>query len=147
MSNLTIFDPLREMASLRSIMDQMFDHAVNRQSESLRGIDWQLGLDLFQTDNDVVVKATMPGINPEDIQISITNQVLTIRGEAKEEKDFEKAYYHIRERRVGSVSRSVQLPVPVISDRARAEYENGVLTLMLPKAEEVKPKTISVKVK
>ena len=146
MSNLTVFDPLREMASLRSIMDQMFDNVLSRQTESLRGMDW-MAMDLYQTDNEVVVKASIPGINPEDLNISITNQVLTIRGEVKEEKEVEKATYHIRERRYGSFSRSVQLPAPVISDRAKAEYENGVLTLVLPKAEEVRPKTISVKVK
>ncbi len=146
MSNLTVFDPLREMASLRSIMDQMFDTVLSRQTESLRGLDW-MAMDLYQTDNEVVVKASLPGINPDDLSISITNQVLTIRGEVKEEKEVEKATYHIRERRFGSFSRSVQLPAPVISDRAKAEYENGVLTLVLPKAEEVRPKTISVKVK
>jgi HSP20 family protein len=146
MSNLSVFDPLREMASMRSMMDQMFDNAVTRQVDTLRGMDW-MALDVYQTDNDVVVKATLPGINPDDINISITQQILTIRGEIKEEKVVEKATYHIRERRTGSLTRSVQLPTPVISDRAKAEYENGVLTLILPKAEEVRPKSITVKVK
>lgn len=146
MANLTVFDPFREMASLRSMMDQVFDNVLTRQAEAWRGYEW-MALDMYQTDEDIIVKAVLPGIKPEDINVSITNQVLNIRGEVKEEKVSENATYHIRERRSGVVTRAVQLPAPVVSDKARAEFENGILTLVLPKAEEVRPKTISVKVK
>ncbi len=146
MANLTVFDPFREMASLRTMMDQVFDNVLTRQAETWRGYEW-MALDMFQTDDDIIVKAVLPGIKPEDINVSITNQVLNIRGEIKEDRVNENATYHIRERRSGVVTRAVQLPAPVISEKARAEFENGILTLMLPKAEEVRPKTISVKVK
>ncbi len=146
MANLTVFDPFREMASLRTMMGQVFDNVLTRQAETWRGYEW-MALDMFQTDDDIIVKAVLPGIKPEDINVSITNQVLNIRGEIKEDRVNENATYHIRERRSGVVTRAVQLPAPVISEKARAEFENGILTLMLPKAEEVRPKTISVKVK
>lgn len=146
MANLTVFDPFREMASLRSMMDQVFDNVLTRQAEAWRGMEW-MALDMYQSDDEIVVKAVLPGIKPEDINVSIANQVLNIRGEVKEEQVNESATYHIRERRSGVVTRAVQLPAPVVSEKARAEFENGILTLMLPKAEEVRPKTISVKVK
>ncbi|MCX7976816.1 MAG: Hsp20/alpha crystallin family protein [Bellilinea sp.] len=146
MTNLTVFDPFREMATLRSMVDQVFDNMLTRQLEAWRGFDW-VALDMYQTNNEVVVKAVLPGVKPEDIHVSVANQVLTIRGEVQEEKVSEEATYHIRERRSGVITRSVQLPVEVDVDKAKAEHENGILTLILPKAEEVRPKTISVKVK
>ena len=104
-------------------------------------------IDMAQTDDDVIIKASVPGVNPEDLNISVTGDTLTIRGEVKEDKEIEEANYQIRERRIGSFARSVLLPSTVVADKAKAEFENGVLRLTLPKAEEVKPKTITVKAK
>lgn len=146
MADLTLFDPFREMATLRSMVDQVFDNMLSRQLEGWRGCDW-MAVDMYQTNDEVVVKAVLPGVKPEDIQVSVVNQVLTIRGEVKEEKVREDATYHIRERRSGMITRSIQLPVDVVVEKAKAEYENGILMLILPKAEEMRPKTISVKVK
>lgn len=146
MADLTLFDPIREMATLRSMVDQVFDNMLSRQLEGWRGYDW-MAVDMYQTNDEVVVKAVLPGVKPEDIQVSVANQVLTIRGEVKEEKVREDATYHIRERRSGMITRSIQLPIDVVVEKAKAEYENGILTLILPKAEEMRPKTISVKVK
>jgi len=143
-ADLTIFDPFREMASIRSMLDQAFDNMLVRRGDFNDG--W-LALDMYQTDDDVVVKAVLPGIKSDDIHISIANNILTIEGEIKEEKVTEKSRYHIRERRMGSFFRSVQLPVSVVADKAEAKFEDGILTLTLPKAEEVKPKTITVNVK
>jgi HSP20 family protein len=98
-------------------------------------------------DDEVVVKATVPGVKPDDLHITITGDVLTIRGEVKQEEEVKEEAYHIRERRYGTFSRSLPLPVPVLTDKAKAEFENGILTLTLPKAEEVRPKTIEVKAK
>lgn len=89
----------------------------------------------------------MPGVKPEDIDITITGDTLTIKGEVKAEEKVEKANYIRRERRYGAFSRSLTLPTSVVAEKAKAEFENGVLTLTLPKAEEVKPKTIKVKAK
>jgi HSP20 family protein len=93
------------------------------------------------------VKATLPGVKADDIKISVTGDVLTIRGEVKHEEEVKNAAYHLRERSYGSFSRSIPLPTSVVADRAHAEFEDGVLTLRLPKAEEVRPKTIAVKAK
>jgi len=146
MTNLTLFDPVREIATLRSTMDQLFDNLFARQTEWLRGYEW-MAVDMYQTDEDVIVKASLPGVKPEDIHVTVNDNVLTISGEVKQEEEVKNAVYHLRERRYGTYSRSITLPVPVQVDKAKAEYENGVLTLTLPKAEEVRPKTITVKVK
>jgi HSP20 family protein len=104
-------------------------------------------VDMYQTDDAVVVKSAIPGIKPEDIDISITGDTLTIKGETQVEEEVNEENYIRRERRYGSFCRSLALPLPVVTDKAAAEFENGVLTLTLPKAEEVKPKAIKIKAK
>jgi HSP20 family protein len=127
-------------------MDRFFGDAFLRTAGGI-ALDGELMLDVAQTDNDVIVKASLPGVKPDDIHISVTGDVLTLRGEVKEEKIADEASYHMRERRYGAYSRAVSLPTSVVADKAKAEFENGVLTLTLPKAEEHKPKTITVKAK
>jgi HSP20 family protein len=105
---------------------------------------WDLALDVAETEDDFLVKASLPGINPDDLEITYNNNLLTIKGEVKEEKDIEEQRYHLRERRYGSFSRSLTLPSTVKADAIEASYEGGVLTLHLPKAEEAKPKRIPV---
>ena len=104
-------------------------------------------IDLYQTDEEVVVKAALPGLKADDVQITVTNDLLTLRGEFKWENGHKNATYHIREQRYGSFERSVSLPVDVQTDMAKADFQNGILTITLPKAESVKPKTISIKAK
>jgi HSP20 family protein len=94
-----------------------------------------------------VVKAAVPGVKPEEVDVSIIGDILTIKGEHKEEKEVKEDNYFRKERRYGTFSRSVQIPVPVKTDKAEAVFDNGVLTLTLPKAEAVKPKQIKVKPK
>ncbi|HEX6033965.1 MAG TPA: Hsp20/alpha crystallin family protein, partial [Anaerolineales bacterium] len=127
-----------------------FDDAFTRPFSPIRngGATWSsLPIDMYQTHDDVVVKAVVPGFRPEQVQINVTGDVLTIRGETGQEEETKEKSWHIREHRFGSFERSVALPVNVVSDKATAEFENGVLTITLPKAEEVKPKTITVKAK
>jgi HSP20 family protein len=134
------------MMSLRQMMDRVFDESFTRQLGHSE--DWNMpSIDMYQTEKELVVKAVLPGMKAEDIQISVTGDVLTLRGEAKQEQEVKEATYHLRERRFGSFSRSLPLPAAVITDQAHAEFENGILTLILPKAEETRPKTINVKVK
>ncbi|HEY3344232.1 MAG TPA: Hsp20/alpha crystallin family protein, partial [Anaerolineaceae bacterium] len=92
-----------------------------------------------------VVKASLPGINPDDLDITYTNNTLTIRGETREEKEESEKRYHIRERRFGTFTRSVYLPTQIDASKIQAEYDAGILTLSLPKTEEVKPKRIPVR--
>ena len=150
MSNLTRWQPTSDVVTLRDAMDRLFDDAFTRPFSLLRngGSSWSsLPIDMYQTNDDVVVKAVVPGFRPDHVKISVTGDVLTIRGEVKQEEENKERAWHIREHQFGSFERAVSLPVSVISDKATAEFENGVLTITLPKAEEVKPKAITIKAK
>ena len=146
MSNLIRWEPAREMMSLRDAMDRLFDDAFTRPL-SLRDA-WSVpAIDMFQTDDEIVVKAALPGIKADEVQINVTGEVLTLKGEVKQNQEMEEKAWHIREQRFGSFERSIALPTDVVADKAKADFENGILTITLPKAEEVKPKTITVKAK
>lgn len=148
MSNLTRWEPAREMMTLREAMDRLFDDAFTRPLSVRDG--WSMAspaIDMYQTDNDVVVKASIPGIKAEEVQINVTGDILTLKGEARQEEDRKERSWHIREQRFGSFERSIVLPTDVKSDQAEAVFENGILTITLPKADEVKPKTINIKAK
>ena len=146
MSNLIRFEPMREMITLREAMDRLFNDALTPSLGVSNG--WQIpAVDLYQTDDEVVVKATLPGMKPDDVQISITGDMLTLKGEFKQKEDVKEKAYHLREQRYGAFERTFALPTDVVADKAKAEFENGILTITLPKAEEVKPKMITVKAK
>jgi HSP20 family protein len=141
--------PFPEFMSLRHSMDRMFDDSFVRPSRILSTLG-EAGaptLDVYQTPNDVVVKTILPGLKPEDVSIDITGETLTIKGESKAEQEVKEEDYLYRERRYGTFSRSVILPSELKSDKAEATMEDGVLTLTIPKAEELKPKAIKVKAK
>ena len=147
MSNLIRWEPAREMMTLREAMDRLFDDAFTRPL-SLSGNTWSIpAVDMYQTDNEVVVKAALPGINADEVQINVTGDVLTLKGETKQENETKEKAYHIREQRWGAFERSLVLPTEVVADKAKADFENGILTITLPKADEVKPKTINIKTK
>jgi HSP20 family protein len=146
MANLTRWEPEREMMTLREAMDRLFDDAFTRPI-SMSGGSVVPTIDLFQTDDEVVLKAALPGLKAEDVHISVTADVLTLSGEFKQESEQKEATYHIREHRYGSFERSVMLPTDVQTDKAKADFENGILTITLPKAETVKPKTVNIKAK
>lgn len=107
--------------------------------------EWLPSLDLSETKNDIVVKAELPGIDTKDIDISLTNDVLSIKGEKKQEKEEKEEDYHFVERSYGSFTRSIRLPRDVQSDKISASYKNGVLKITLPKSEEAKKKEVKVK--
>ena len=147
MSNLTRWEPVREMMTLREAMDRLFDDAFTRPI-NLRDGGWTSpAVDMYQTDDEVVVRAALPGFKADEVQINVTGDVLTLRGEMKHQEEKQERAWHIREHRWGSFERSVALPTEVTADKAVADFENGILTITLPKAEEVKPKTITVKAK
>jgi HSP20 family protein len=133
------------MVTLREAMDRLFDDAFTRPL-SMAGIQTP-AIDMYQTEDEVVVKASLPGMKTDDVQISITGEMLNIKGEFKEKTETKEKAYHLREQRYGSFERSLGLPTEVVADKAKAEFEDGILTITLPKAEEVRPKTITVKAK
>jgi HSP20 family protein len=134
------------MMTLREAMDRLFDDAFTRPL-SVSGVSGMPSIDLYQTEDDVVVKADLPGLKAEDVHISITADVLTLSGEFNQETGQKEVTYHIREHRQGMFERSIMLPTDVQTDKAKADFENGILTIVLPKAEAVKPKTINIKAK
>ncbi len=149
MANLVRWEPFRDLISLREAMDRLFEESFIRPR-----VGWlaplgagALAVDMYETDQDVVIKSSVPGVKTEDLDITITGDTLTIKGETKTEEKVEKANYIRQERRYGAFCRSLTLPTTIVAEKAKAEFENGVLTLTLPKAEEVKPKTIKVKAK
>jgi HSP20 family protein len=149
MANLVRWDPIRDMVSLREAMDRLVEDSFVRPRgwmASTEGVG-TLALDVFESDDDVTVRASIPGIKPDDIDISIKGDVLSIKGATREEKEEKTGNYHLRERRYGAFQRVINLPTSIKADKAEAEFENGVLTLTLPKVEEVKPKTITIKTK
>jgi HSP20 family protein len=150
MSNLTRWEPAHETMTLREAMDRLFDDAFTRPFSIMRdgGSNWSSpAIDMYQTDNEVVVKAALPGIKANEVQINITGDVLTLRGETKQEEERKDKSWHLREQRWGAFERSIRLPTTVVADQAKADFDNGILTVTLPKSEKVKPKTITVKAK
>lgn len=139
------WDPFREAISLRDAMNSLLQESFVRPG----GVPAQTGsltlpLDIGETANEFLVKATLPGIKPDDVQITVQGDTLTIRGECQAEEEKKGEQWHLRERRSGSFLRSVALPAPVNPDEAQAHFEHGVLTLTLPKSEAAKPRQIKV---
>ena len=137
------WDPFREMAELRATMDRLLNETRNLPLASEDTVR-TLPLDVSETEDAFIVKASIPGVNPDDIDISLTDNVLTIKTEIKADEEIENARYHLRERRYGVYSRAITLPAAIDADKVEAVYENGVLILTIPKAEEVKPHKIEV---
>lgn len=144
---LVRWNPVREMINLRDEVDRLWDQSASMFPRAgwEESDDWGLAVDVAETDDGFTIKASVPGINPDDLEITLTNNILTIKGERSEEKEIEESHYHLRERRHGSFSRSITLPTKVNEEKIEASCENGVLTLNVPKAEEIKPKRITVK--
>ena len=139
------WDPFREVTSLRDAMDRLFQESiVLPRAGATAAAAGRFGMDLAETENEFVVKAELPGVKPEDVQVTVQGATLTIRGQSTAEEEQKGKHWHVRERHSGTFQRSVTLPMPVNADQAQAQFEHGILTLTLPKAEEAKPKQIRV---
>jgi HSP20 family protein len=148
MASIVRWDPVRDMVALREAMDRMVEEGMVRAPAPFAA--WAPGgmaVDVYETDDSVVVTSAIPGVNADDIEISVTGDTLTIRAETKEDSEIKRENYLRRERRFGSCCRSVTLPGGLEADKAEADYTDGVLTLTFPKAEETKPKSIKVTAK
>ncbi len=142
MTRLVRWNPIRQQMNLFNEFDRLFE----RSALSYRPAEnWGLALDVAENEDGYTIKASVPGINPDDLDITLEDNVLTIKGDVQNDEEIEKEQYHIRERRYGRFSRSIKFPVMVNSDNVSAAYDKGVLTLAVPKAEEVKPKRIAIK--
>jgi HSP20 family protein len=139
--------PWGDMVNMQDEMNRLFDDFIGRAP--LRGVEgrWVPAVDISENEDSLFVDVEIPGMKKEDIKVSLEHNVLSLKGEKKQEKEVKEENYHRWERRYGSFARSFELPMPVQADKIKAAYKHGVLHVELPKAEEVKPKEIPIEVK
>jgi HSP20 family protein len=147
MGRRALMDPRAEWESMWELMDRMADEGWGRRGLGLRGGErvHLLPVDVYATQNELIIQASVPGLNAEDVEITIEGETVTIKGERK--APLENVDYYIQERRFGPFGRTITLNIPVQAEAAEAVFEKGVLTLTIPKAEEIRPKVITVKSK
>ena len=133
--------PMHELASMQRALDRLYEQPWDRQDERI----YQLPVDVYSTSDELIIEASVPGIDPENVEITLEGETLTIKGERL--APLENVDYIIQERRHGAFARTLTLNVPVEADEAEAVFEQGVLRLTIPKAKEVRPKVIKVKSK
>jgi len=139
--------PFREVSRLRREMDRRWDEyfGPGRRAFATREEEWLPALDVAEAADKITVEAEIPGMDAKNIDVSLSGDILTIKGEKKSEREEKKENYHLVERSYGSFSRSLRLPAAVVADKIEAAYKQGVLTITCPKKEVVKPKPIKVK--
>jgi len=144
MKTLARFEPFRNVTTLQDQLNRFFEDPLFRRANESAITTWAPDVDIYEDGNQLVIKADLPDINEKDLDIQMENNMLTIRGERKFEKSVKEENYLRVERSYGAFSRSFSLPNTVNTEGIKAEYKNGVLTLMLPKREESKPKQIKI---
>ena len=147
--DLVRWRPFRDLATMQEEMNRLFDQMFNRLPEGKElgeGI-WSPCVDISETKDNLVITAEVPGMKKDDIRISINDNILTLRGEKKQEKKVDEENYHRIERSYGAFHRSFTLPTAIKQDQVKASYKDGILRINLPKAEEAKPKEIAIEVK
>jgi HSP20 family protein len=141
--SLTRWDPVSEVVSLRQMMDRLFEDSFVRPTWRAEGSRMlRPPLDIYTTDEDIVIVMSVPGVKPEEVDVTVEGDTVTIRGEIK--PPLENVDYVVQERASGPFRRVITLNVPVEADKAEASFKDGILTLTLPKAEEIKARTIKV---
>jgi HSP20 family protein len=142
MTTVNRWNPVRDMITLREAMDQMFDENF-RSRMGTGAMAWALPVDAYVTDDAIILKADVPGLKSEDLEVTLEGDTLTIRGEVK--RTTEERKYLLRERAFGKFERTMTINTPIDHSKVEAGFEDGVLTLTLPKAEAVKPRQIAIK--
>jgi HSP20 family protein len=146
MTTIARLEPFRGLSALQDQFNRLFNEQFRNPSEESALTTWAPAVDIYETPNDLVVKADLPDVNEKDIDVRVENNLLTIRGERKFEKSVSEENFLRVERTYGSFSRSFSLPNTVKAETIAAEYKNGVLTVTLPKREESKPRQVKVTV-
>jgi HSP20 family protein len=145
---ITRWRPFRDVVSIQDEMNRLFDDFFGRpvlKTGWTEGV-WSPIVDISEDKENMIIKSEMPGMSKDDVKISIQDNVLTLKGEKKQEKEEKDKNYHRIERNYGSFCRSFQLPTSVKSDKVKASYKDGVLSVTLPKTEDVKPKEIPISI-
>ena len=142
------WEPIRNLVNTQDRFNRLFNDSLSHffDDGELGTRTWAPSVDIYETDHDVVLKAELPGVDPKDVEIRVEDGTLYLKGQRKFENEVKEENYHRVERSYGSFTRSFALPSSVNSDKAKAEYKDGLLTLTLPKREEAKPKTIQINV-
>lgn len=140
------WDPFRDMVSLREKMNRLFEDVFTGRGDDkeLASSTWAPAVDIFETENELVMSAEIPGIDEKDIEIKLEDNTLTLKGERKFEKETREENYHRIERSYGSFYRAFTLPNSVDVDKIHAEHENGILKITLPKRQELKPRNVKI---
>lgn len=150
MNTLTRWDPFRELEDLQSRLSALFGRAPVRKDgdkqEALRVAEWAPLVDITEDDKEYLIKAELPEVKKDEVKVSVQNDVLTISGERKYEKEEKNKKYHRVERAYGSFARSFTIPEDADAEQVSGEFKDGVLKVHLPKSEKAKPKSIEVKV-
>src|SRR5438270_8484193 len=146
MRTIARWEPFRNVTTLQDQINRLFNDAFDRTGEDSNLSAWAPAVDIYETEQELVVKADLPDVDPKDLDIRVENNILTIRGERKFDKKVNEENYLRVERSFGSFARSFTLANTVNSDAIKADYQNGVLTLTIPKKEEAKPKQIKINV-
>ncbi|MBN1374762.1 MAG: Hsp20/alpha crystallin family protein [Dehalococcoidia bacterium] len=146
--NIVRWEPLQELVTLRQAMDRLFEDSFVKAPRSTGNGEAAVpAIDVFETEDKVGIKATLPGVKPDDVNINITAEGVVIKGEVKSETETREATFVRKECHYGTFERTIGLPSGLKIDKAEANMENGVLTLEIPKAEEVKPRSVKIKAK
>ena len=144
---LVKFNPVRDMFSFRNRINHMFDdvfYPINRDEVELSMGSWNPVVDVYDNDDSIVIKAELPGIDKEGIEIDVKDRVLTLKGERSSESEVKDDNYYRRERSFGKFERAFTLPADVDPDKIKADYKDGVLKIDIPKPEEKKPRQITI---
>jgi HSP20 family protein len=142
------YNPFRDLRTIQEQMNRLIDLAWNRESgEEIREGAWQPPVDIYEDENSVIIKAELPDVDQKDIEVTIEDNTLMLRGERRQDQSIKKENYHRIERFYGSFQRSFALPLTIDREKVKASCERGILTIILPKREETKPKQINVEVK
>lgn len=141
----TEYGQLGQALSLRGAMDRLFQDAFVPSPGTHEGSHFWPAVDIVNTEDAFVVLASLPGVKPDDVEITLENQTLSIRGQISDESESDQAEYLYRERKFGRFSRQIQFPTRVEAESAEASFENGSLRLRVPKAAETKPRRIEIK--
>lgn len=151
MSSIIRWDPFEEVGTLRRAMDRLFDDVIltgrrGRGGDGLPAAAWEPAVEMFETGDEVVVRAEMPNVDPANVDVSVTGDMITIKGTVRQEQEKKDRNYYRRELRYGSYVRTLQLPAEVKGGDAKASYKDGVLDVRIPKAERAKPTSVKVQV-
>jgi HSP20 family protein len=140
------WDPFRDLNTLQDRMNRLFHEAGRgwQGEEPAATTTWSPAVDIYETDGEIIVKAELPGVDRKDITLHLENNVLTLRGERRFEKETKEENYHRIERSYGGFSRSFSIPATVDEDNIRADYKDGILKIALPKKDQAKPKNIQI---